>query len=44
MNRDDLHDTIADIVAKDVNDSAVATIVADHLIEALQHAGFPVWV
>lgn len=43
MNRDDLYDTIADIVAKDVNDSAIAGIVAQEVIDALVNAGFPVW-
>lgn len=43
MNRDDLLDTIADVVAADVNDSALASIVADDVVNALKSAGFPIW-
>lgn len=43
MNRDDLFDTIADVVAADVNDSALASIVADDIVKALQSAGLPLW-
>ena len=40
MNRDDLHDTIADIVADDVSDSAFSK-VADDIIGGMKPRWLP---